>query len=564
MTQLYDAREILVREAVPSSDTVRERFATIDGLRALAILAIVIYEAFAHVPGFAGGRPIVAGALDDLSQGVTLFFMLSGFALAYPAVVAFTESSRAYLDIARYVIKRALRIYPAYLFALILAIAIPIIAQRYGVPQLAVGAKPFALDAVVRNIFFIGDGFGNDGLRAVAIVARLYLFFPLLLLLWSRSWRIFAALGVAFAILDATTGLHALGIGALVPFMLGMIAAHVRAERLPAYRFGIPLAIIAGITASAWGPHIAHMAATHAATGTLRIDPLWSIALFGMVVAINAIAPMERLCSFAPLRLLGSASYGISLAVVPVTAFIARQLGSTFGPYVAAGNAIVASIIIGFALFQLIDRVYVDDKLRRNAADSVGPSFARLLARIRANRVVLGEAPVAITPEIEPVSAYIEPAFYAPAPRPDASDLAVVSRRTGSPEELAEEILATKKRLQDRSAAFFADPLPVVAPIEYKKPGVYRKSASKALGTTLIPETKVHTVPASLPSHMLHAEIMMPIINTLPPALPAANDDLESPAFASAPPERMPIKMRIGAPRVVEADVAIGGERVNG
>ena len=538
LTQLYDVREILVRQAVPSSDTVRERFATVDALRALAVVAIVVYEAFAHVPGLAGGRPPLARALGELRQGISLFFMLAGFALAYPAVVAFTESGRAYLDLARYIIKRALRIYPAYLFALFLTIVIPPLAQRYGLPALGVGAKPIALDSIVRDIFFVGDGLDNDGFRAVAIVARLYLIFPLLLLLWSRSWQIFAALGVAFAILDALTGLHALGIGAFVPFMLGMVAARVRTEQLPAYRFGIPLALIAGFAAFAWGPSIAHSAATHAATGTLYFDPFWSIALFGLVVAINASEPMERLCAFGPLRFLGSASYAITLAVVPVSAFAARQLVPDFGPYVAAGNAIVASLLIGFVLWQLVDRSFADDKLRRHAADAAGPIFANALARIRADRVVLGEAPAAVVPELEPAPPRIEPTFYAPAPRPDASNLAVVSQRTGSPEELAEEILATKKRLQDRSAAFFSDPKPVAPRVASKKPGVYRKPAIKALGT-IAETTRMLTSPAETP---------MPMIDTLPPA----------------PPTRTPIKMRIGATRTIEAEAAIGARRVDG
>ena len=524
LTQLYDVREILVRQAVPSSDTVRERFATVDALRALAILAIVAYEAFVHIPGLAGGRPPLARALGELGQGITLFFMLAGFALAYPAVVAFTESGRAYLDLARYIIKRALRIYPAYLFALFLAIAIPPLAQRYGLPALGVGAKPIALESIVRNIFFIGDGLDNDGFRAVAIVARLYLFFPLLLLLWSRSWQIFAALGVSFAILDTLTGLHALGAGAFVPFMLGMVAARVRSEHLPAYRFGIPLALIAGIAAIAWGPSIARAAAMHAAKGTLHFDPFWSISLFGMVVAINASEPMERLCAFGPLRFLGSASYAISLAVVPVTAFAARQLVPDFGPYVAAGNAIIASVLVGFVLWQLVDRSFADDKLRRHAADAAGPIFAGALLRVRADRVVLGDAPTAVAPELEPVPARIETTFYAPAPRPDASNLTVVSQRTGSPEELAEEIVATKKRLQDRSAAFFAGPKPVETRVAYKKPGVYRKPTTKALVSKA----------QAAPSHTTPVETAMPMIDTLP----------------QAPPERTPIKMRIGAQRV--------------
>lgn len=495
MTQAPSSGEIFVREAVPSSDTVRERFATVDGLRALAILAVLAYEAFAVTPGLATGSAPLARSLGDASQGFTLFLLLAGFALGYPAIVAFTESNRAYLDIARFAIKRVLRIYPAYLLALALSIIVSPLAQRYGLPELARGAQPFSLDAVLRNAFFVGDGLGNDGFRAIALIARLYVALPLLLLLWSRSGRGFAATIAGVAILDATTGLHALGIGALVPFMLGIVAAAVRAQDLPAYRFGIPLALLAGAAAIAWGPALAHAAATHAPYEMLRIDPLWSLALFGVLVAVNAIEPFERICTFGPLRLFGATSYAISLVVVPISAFAARQLVGKVPPVTVAANAVAASIVVGFVLWKLVDRTFGDGDVRRNVADRLAPKLSALLAPVRAHRVMLGQAPPAVNAEIEPVTPALEPSFYAPPPRTNAADLAVVSQRTGSPEELAAEILATKKRLAERSAAIFAEPAP---PVVFEKPGVYRKSsnarqASKAAGTSVAERTPIRT-----------------------------------------------------------------------
>lgn len=449
--------EIPVCEAGPSSDTVRERFATVDALRALAVVSVVAYEAFALVPALAHNSPALAGALEDASQGLTLFLMLSGFTLAYPAIVALTESRRAYLDVARFSIKRALRIYPAYLLALVLAVALPALALRYGLPA-PVGARPAGLDALLRNAVFAGDGLDNDGFRAVALIVRLYLFFPLLLLLWSHSTRIFLGLAVVLAVLDTTTGLHALGLGAFVPFMLGIVAANVRATSLPAYRFGLPFALLAAAGAIGWGPGLAHAAALHAAPGALRVDPLWSLALFGLLAAVNAIGPLERVCAFAPLRLLGAASYAISLVVVPVSAFAVRQLAQTIGPAGAAVTAIGASVVVGFVLWQFVDRSVGDAELRRNVADAVGPKLALLLAPLRADRVVLGSRPPAVLADIEPEPALLEHDFYAPPTRSTAADLAVLSKRSGSPEDLAADILATKTRLTERSKALFADP----------------------------------------------------------------------------------------------------------
>jgi hypothetical protein len=106
------------------------------------------------------------------------------------------------------------------------------------------------------------------------------------------------------------------------------------------------------------------------------------------------------------------------------------------------------------------------------------------------------------------------PNFYAPPPRASAADLAIVSRRTGSPEELQNEILETKARLQERSAALFAESEalaePVAPPPVYAKPGFYRKSANQTesetspnvelTGVTPEPEPEAKPDPEPAPS----------------------------------------------------------------
>lgn len=535
-TQAIGSGEILVRETVPSSDTVRERFGMIDGLRAIAIIAVMAYEVVRLVPALTGGRAVLAMAAFNASQGFTLFLLLSGFTLGYPAIVAFAENGRAYLDVGRFAVKRILRIYPAYLLALVLTLIIPPLALRYGLPRFTDGVTPFSTAAVLHNLFFAGDGLGNDGFRALGIVARCYLAFPLLLLLWSRSGRMVAAVILLAAILDATTGAHALGIGALVPFVLGIVAADVRAQTLPAFRFGLPLALLAGAAAIVYGPALAAHAALHAEAGALRIDPFWSFALFGLVVAVGALPPLERVLSFPPLRLLGAASFAISLVVVPVSSLAIRQLTQTLGPIAAAASALLATLIVGFILWQLVDRVFGEESLRRRAAANAGPLLDAVLARIHADRVVIGRARAVIEPELAPAPPQLETAFYAPPPRSESAELAIVSQRSGSPEELAEEILTTKKRLAERSAAIFAEPIPPVAPIPYEKPGFYRKVPLKALES----QTTAHDTALPVAVYAPHA--------------PAHDAAAPAPAAISAPRlkvvtagESKAIKMRIGA-----------------
>ncbi|GAC1313036.1 MAG: hypothetical protein NVSMB21_24090 [Vulcanimicrobiaceae bacterium] len=471
-SQLQRIEEIVVRETVPSSETVRDRFGAIDGLRALAILAVLAYEISRLLPTLVNRHAIAARVAADASQGFTLFAILSGFSLAYPVLVAKTENGRAYLDLGRFIVKRLLRVYPAYLLALGLSFIVPFLALRYGLQALA-GTRAYPLEGLWRDVVFAGNGMGNDGFIALGIVVRAYLAFPLLLLLWARSRPLFALAALGALALDLTTALHGVGIGALVPFALGIVAAEFRAQRLPAYRFGIPLALVTSALAIAFGPALARLAASHASEA-LRIDPLWSLALFGLVVTVGALDPLERLLSLAPLRLLGTTAYAISLVVVPVSSFAVSRLARPFGDRSAAIEALVASLTFGFILYRLVDRLFAEDGFRRDVAARLGPSLDRILAFVRADRIVVGEAP-SLSVADEPDRA-LEVAFYAPPPRPE--DRAVVSRGSGSAEELAAEILATKQRLSERTSAFFAEPAAVVVEETYEQPGFYRKPKS--------------------------------------------------------------------------------------
>ncbi|MBD5605456.1 MAG: hypothetical protein IAI48_10240, partial [Candidatus Eremiobacteraeota bacterium] len=74
-------------------------------------------------------------------------------------------------------------------------------------------------------------------------------------------------------------------------------------------------------------------------------------------------------------------------------------------------------------------------------------------------------------------------------PRPAAGELAVLSTRTGSPEDLAAEIVETKRRLIERGASVprHAEPLEEPAHLEadLDRPGFYRRPLPVRDGATL-------------------------------------------------------------------------------
>lgn len=560
VTQQLASDGVIVREAAPSSEVMRVRFADIDGLRGLAACAIVIYEAVRLAPPL-HLAPAASRAAADASQGLALFLAISGFALAYPALAVLREDGRAYLDIGRYAVKRVLRIYPAYLVALVLAFAVPPLALRYGLPALASGAHPLDAGRFVRAAFFADDGLGNDGFAALGLVARCYVAFPFALVLWTRRPRAFAILVAAVAAFGVSPIGAASGVAAFVPFLLGIVAADVRAQHHRSERFACFVALVAAIVAVAIEPVLAGIGAR---AGGLRVDPLWSLALAALVAGSGAWRPVESVLGVSIARFLGAASFAISLVAVPVIAFAVRQLGPSVGAPGAAVNAAVLAIVAGIALWQFTDRWFADAGLRREAAAVAAIPVDALLRRLRIDRLSFGSASAAHDDAI--VDAAIEPperAFYAPPPRASAGGLTSLSQRTGSPEELAAEIHETKKRLAERSAAFFAsdddEPESQTVADAYEVPGFYRKVAKPTrvalasareipcgLSSLLESPADARTTPSALPDPLPAKNVALDAtakpVHSAPPALPAPPVPAARPTLA----ESRPIRLRIG------------------
>ena len=96
-------------------------FPALDGVRALAVMAVVATHAAYWT--FRYGRGTGAGMLARLDCGVAIFFVLSGFLLSRPWLLAAATGSRG-PAIRVYLWRRALRILPVYWFAVVLAFVV--------------------------------------------------------------------------------------------------------------------------------------------------------------------------------------------------------------------------------------------------------------------------------------------------------------------------------------------------------------------------------------------------------------------------------------------------------
>jgi peptidoglycan/LPS O-acetylase OafA/YrhL len=149
----------------------RTRFPALDGLRAIAALAVLTSQV-GLLTGASLSGPF-AGLLARLDVGVAIFFAISGFLLYRPHVVAWFEGTLPPLTLP-YLRNRALRILPALWVAVLLAALL--------VPHTGdVSWATYLQHATFTQIYF--DGPAADGLTqtwSLATQVAFYLLLPLL------------------------------------------------------------------------------------------------------------------------------------------------------------------------------------------------------------------------------------------------------------------------------------------------------------------------------------------------------------------------------------------------
>ena len=172
----------------------------IDGLRAIAILPVVLFHAFPD---------IIPGGFT----GVDIFFVISGYLIS---TIIFSSLERDRFSLVEFYIRRIRRIFPALivvLFSCLLAGWFALIADEYR--QLS---KHVAAGAGFIQNFILWDEIGyfdNNAdtkpllhLWSLAIEEQFYIFWPLLLaFIWKRHWS-FLRITMAIAVISFLVNLY--------------------------------------------------------------------------------------------------------------------------------------------------------------------------------------------------------------------------------------------------------------------------------------------------------------------------------------------------------------------
>jgi peptidoglycan/LPS O-acetylase OafA/YrhL len=181
-----------------SPTTSPVRYTSLDGLRGLVALTIVVHHFTQHS---AGHHEMFASA----SSAVELFFCLSGFVIAH----SYDERLRAGMPFLTYCKKRLLRLYPMYVVGLLLGVFAIWLQARHGLSDYtATGAA----EAAVLNLFYL-PFFGNQHYQ-LFVDTMPGILFPFN----GPAWSLFFAIGANF-VYAATIRL-----GKAMPFAIALIA----------------------------------------------------------------------------------------------------------------------------------------------------------------------------------------------------------------------------------------------------------------------------------------------------------------------------------------------------
>lgn len=335
-----------------------KRRADIQGLRALAILVVVLFHAGLSFPGG--------------FTGVDVFFVISGFVIA--GTLLGEQSRNGRLSLGGFYARRARRILPAPAVMLAFVALAGILADPAGTQHTAaitgivasaLGAN-FYLSSLHTGYFDVSTQL-NPLLHTwmLSVIAQIYLVFPLLLLAawWlghlradrdrsrALAWAIIAPLSILsfllslglnrgylppgyakhskFAFYSSPTRFWEFGVGALLMLALPLL------ERIPvwlAYLLGLAGAVAVGLSS-----FLVHQ------VGFDEISALLPVAGACALIAAGSRAPfgVSHLLSLRPVVWFGDISYSLYLWHWPLIVF-ARALWPSEGNWVVALAAAVS------------------------------------------------------------------------------------------------------------------------------------------------------------------------------------------------------------------------------
>ncbi len=327
----------------------QKRFKSLDGLRAISILAVIWHHT---APTWVGHTLSLIGA-----QGVSLFFSISGFLIT--TLLLREQSRKGQIDFKAFYVRRALRIFPLYYGVLILYIAIVTLLE----PNTASGQAFFGnliyFATYTSNMFVPLDGRVIFYFAwSLAVEEQFYLLLPSTLLLAETVKRTSVVLFLAFLI---CVGGQLIGNKFLSAVPLPIVAGALLAITLNNARGYEMLRPVLGQT---WSAPVVGAAL---AIALLLPDVPGFVAALLFAAWVGACVtqthhPLAKLFALKPVAYIGSISYGMYMLHMLCKNAVVKVLGAvglSNGGLEVFGLTFVVTVAVASLSFRYFERWFL-------------------------------------------------------------------------------------------------------------------------------------------------------------------------------------------------------------
>jgi peptidoglycan/LPS O-acetylase OafA/YrhL len=327
--------------------------ADIDGLRAVSILAVVLYHAFPQ-------------SLGSGYIGVDVFFVISGYLIGGLVTGELADGSFSF---ARFYARRVRRLFPALIIVLAFVL---VVGWHMMFPEefYLLGRHVLAAALFVSNFQPMGEigYFGTDAhskpllhLWSLGIEEQFYLVWPVLAVLTRRSRRLFLFLTAAAVVVSLGLSItsDAPSIAFYEPWTrfwelaVGVLAAHLPDDIATRWRRA------AGLRDVACAVGLGMILGTAMAPDLNGFPGAWATLPVGGAVLVIASGPDtfigRRVLASRPLVFIGKISYPLYLWHWPLLAFTWIACGS-FPPLYLVQIMVVASFVLAWLTYVLVER----------------------------------------------------------------------------------------------------------------------------------------------------------------------------------------------------------------
>lgn len=346
-----------------------KRLESVDGLRGLACLIVLLFHCCAYF-GKSAWPAVNIGSLHVTQArifaygygGVDLFFVLSGFCLAYPIMSRMDRP----VDWKQYALNRVRRIIPPYWAAVALFAAMSLLIAHYR-PEPIYSQHPLGwpgLHQFVYCLLLVAPAF-NSSFWTLVVEWRWYFILPVLIWLWHKI----GAVGV----LLFTIPISLFAIFVYMPshqehlkFFVGHIPIFI-----PLFAIGICTASLVSQAQNSWQRNLVRFAPVGIVLSALTVwiyTPIWQtgfppvgavlrLVTFGplcffAVLAATHEGPVKRWLSWRPLVGVGTFSYSLYLIHEPLISLAAIMILPKHWPNIVQFSCqvlILPALMIGLA-----------------------------------------------------------------------------------------------------------------------------------------------------------------------------------------------------------------------